>query len=102
VIDWSLILTAALILAATVVVIYTLSALKEWIRERIGIFRNRQIVTGALRDRLETGHYKVIPFIFDERADVVLDTDHIEAEQLDEELEEKFAGRDELILEIQH
>ena len=96
--DLGLILAAAALLAATVVIVYTLSNLREWVRERVGVFRNRQIIAGALRDRLENGNFRVIPFIYDDGADVLLDNDAIETKTLDNEMEEKFAGEDAFIL----
>lgn len=101
-IEWGIFLTATLLLAATAVIVYALATLNEWISSRIGVYRNRQIIAGALRNRLENGNYKVIPFIFDETEDDVLETDHIEAEMLDEELTKKFADKDEVVLEIRH
>lgn len=99
--DITLIVMAALVLAASAVAVFTLSALRDWIDSRIGSFRNRQIVAGALRERLQTKGYKVYPFIYDEQEDSVLDVDHVQAKALDEKLEEKFAGQNELILPIQ-
>jgi hypothetical protein len=96
-IDWTVILTAAAVLAATVILIYTLSTLKEWVRERVGFFRNRQIIAGALRDRLETGNYRIVPFIYDEETDTVLDTELVEAQEVDNDLEQRFAGKDEIV-----
>lgn len=98
-IEWGVILTAAALIAATVIAVYALSTLKDWIANRIGIYRDRQIIAGALRDRLENGNYRVVPFIYDLKEKETIETDHIEAEKFDEKLEQKFAGSDEVIIE---
>ena len=101
-IDIGLIVGAAILLAISAVLVYTLSTLRDWISNKIGNFRNRQIITGAVRERLEMGDYKIYPFVFDEAEDRVLETANIETKAIDEELEEKFNGRDEVLLTVEH
>jgi hypothetical protein len=87
-----------LALAVTVVVlVYTLSMFKDWVRTNVGNLRNRQIVSGLVRERLENGDYKIIPFLYDQENKDVLENQVYQTKLIDEELEERFENDDVLI-----
>lgn len=93
-VEWIAILAAAaIIIVATKVIVYTLSMARNWIRERIGSFRNRQIVTGAVKERLDNGDFKIVPFIFDSKIEKIVDATGVEAEILDYDLESAFGNK---------
>lgn len=85
------------IVVTTIVLIFTLSMFREWVRTKIGKNRNQQIISGLVRERLKTGDFKVTQFLYDESSSKFVDTEAVKAEILSEDLDEKLGNKDVLV-----
>ena len=90
------------ILIGAVVLIFTLAMFRDWVKNHLGKYRNRQLLTGLVRDRLESGDYKITRFLFDEDIKEFVEADAIRASSLDQDLEDKFGNKDTIIEPIAH
>lgn len=82
-------LTLLALAVTAVVLIYTLSMFRDWVRTNIGNYRNREILSGLVRERLSNGDFKVVPFLYDQKKKNVIKNNVYQAELFDEELEEQ-------------
>ncbi len=90
-------LTLLALAVTTVVLIYTLSMFKEWIKTNVGNYRNRQLLSGLIRDRLSNGDYKIIPFLYDQANKQVVKNEVYQTKLIEDALDEKFENDDMLI-----
>lgn len=90
-------LTLLALAITTVVLIFTLSMFRDWLRTNVGNIRNRQIISGLVRERLHNGDYKIVPFLYDQKKKEVIKSEVYQTKLIDEALEEKFENDDILI-----
>jgi len=76
--------------ATTIVLVFTLSMFRDWVKNKVGSYRNRQIITGLVRERLANSDYKIIPFLYDTKEKAVIEKEVIQTPLIDPELEEKI------------
>ena len=87
-------LTILAVAAATVVVIFTLSLFRDWVKNNIGNMRNKDILSGFVRDRMQSGDYKVVTFLYDQKEKEIKKRHVFETPLFDEELEMKLGNKD--------
>ncbi len=86
------------LVVTTVVLIYTLSMFRDWVRTNVGNIRNRQIVSGLVRERLQNGDYKIIPFLYDQKKKSVIKSEVYQTPLIDDDLEREFETENEDVL----
>ena len=90
-------LTLLALAVTTIVLIYTLSMFRDWVKTNVGNYRNRQIISGLVRERLNNSDYKIVPFLYDQKGKNVIKNEVYQTKIIDEELDEKFENEDILI-----
>lgn len=95
-------LTLLAVAVTTVVLMYTLAMFRDWVKTHVGNYRNRELLSGLLRERLDNGDYKVVPFLFDKHKKEVLEKDAYQTPFLDEDIEDKFKNEDIFVEEIKY
>jgi hypothetical protein len=83
---------------ATLVLLYTLTMFRDWVKTRIGNERNKQILAGAIKEPLENGDIKIISFLYNSQKQEVMDKEAVQAADIEDEFDEKF--KDGVYLEI--
>jgi hypothetical protein len=78
------------LIVAGIFIIYSMAMFKEWIGTNIGKFRNKQLLAGMVKRRLENNDYELVQFIFDEKEEQFLDAEMMVARNIDTELQEQF------------
>lgn len=85
-----------------IVILYSITMFREWVQTNIGNLRNRQILSGLVRERLKNGDFKLVQFLFDEEKERFVKAEAVQASLLDDELEGKLEKDNVLIEPIKH